>query len=58
MNNAMFYAWMSQASYLYFNDSIQHIVQTKNDAAFEFALSESKRRVGNLLPTHYENSLK
>ena len=42
MNNAMFYAWMSQASYLYFNDSIQHIVQTKNDADFEFALSESK----------------
>lgn len=21
MNNAMFYAWMSQASYLYFNES-------------------------------------
>ena len=41
MNNAMFYAWMSQASYLYFNESKQNLVQTKSDSSLSDALNDS-----------------
>ena len=36
----MFYAWMSQASYLYFNKSTSNVVQTKSDDSLKEALKD------------------